>query len=120
MLDLSSTAFERLLASVPNPELGRVALARGCQDERARATLTRPDVLPAGATLLGFSSAAADFLVAHPDESDALVGLRPRSGEELSAELDADVERLGLADALRRFRRRSMMRVAALDRSGTA
>ena len=117
MLDLTSAAFERLLATVPNPELGRVALARVCEDERARAALTRPDVLPAAATLLGFSSSAADFLVAHPDEAAALVDLRSRSREELEAELAADAERLGPADALRRFRRRSMMRVAALDLS---
>jgi len=120
VLDLTSTAFERLLVSVPDPQLGRVALARVCEDDGARATLTRPEVLPAAITLLGFSTAAADFLVAHPDESEALAGLRSRSKQELHAELEADVERLGVTDALRRFRRRSMMRVAALDLSGAS
>ena len=118
MLDLGSTAFEGLLTSLPDPELGRASLARVCEDERARATLTRPDVLPAAARLLGFSSAAADFLVAHPDEASALDGLHPRTAGELEAELDADIARLGLSAALRRFRRRSMLRVAALDLSG--
>jgi glutamate-ammonia-ligase adenylyltransferase len=119
MLDLTSAAFERLFASVPNPELGRVALARVCEADEARTTLTRPDVLPIAATLLGFSSSAADFLVAHPEESNALVGLRPRSAVELAAELDTDNGRFGTAGGLRRFRRRSMMRVAALDLSGS-
>ena len=118
MLDLGSTAFERLLRSVPDPELGRASLARVCEDEVARTTLTRPDVLPAAARLLGFSSAAADFLVAHPDEASALAELRSRSADELGAELDADVDALGTAAALRRFRRRSMMRVAAVDLAG--
>jgi len=118
VLDLGSTAFERLLTSLPDPELGRVSLARVFESENARATLTRPDVLPAAARLLGFSSAAADFLVAHPDEATALADLRSRSSEELWAELAADVDRLGPPAALRRFRRRSMLRVAALDLSG--
>jgi [glutamine synthetase] adenylyltransferase / [glutamine synthetase]-adenylyl-L-tyrosine phosphorylase len=118
VLDLGSTAFEGLLTSVPDPELGRVSLARVFESEDARATLTRPDVLPAAARLLGFSSAAADFLVAHPDEATALADLRSRSSEELWAELEADVDRLGSPAALRRFRRRSMLRVAALDLSG--
>jgi len=120
VLDLGSTAFEDLLTAVPDPELGRVSLARVCEDERARATITRPDVLPAAARLLGFSSAAADLLVAHPDEASALTDLAPRSAGELEAELDADVVRLGASAALRRFRRRSMLRVAALDLSGAA
>ena len=118
MLDVDSAAFERLLRSVPDPALGRVSLARACEDQDARATLTRPDVLPAAARLLGFSSAAADFLVAHPTEASALAGLRPRTAEELRAELEADVRALGLRAALRRFRRRSMLRVAAMDLSG--
>jgi glutamate-ammonia-ligase adenylyltransferase len=118
VLGLGSTAFEGLLTSVPDPELGRVSLARVCEDEDARATLTRPDVLPAAARLLGFSSAAADFLVAHPAEASALAELRPRTAGELAAELDTDVDRLGLPAALRRFRRRSMLRVAAMDLSG--
>ena len=118
MLELGSTAFEGLLTSLPDPDLGRASLARVCEDEGARATLTRPDVLPAAARLLGFSSAAADFLVAHPDEASALDGLRPRTAGELEAELDVDIARLGLSAALRRFRRRSMLRLAALDLSG--
>jgi [glutamine synthetase] adenylyltransferase / [glutamine synthetase]-adenylyl-L-tyrosine phosphorylase len=118
VLDLGSTAFERLLTSVADPELGRASLGRVFESEDARATLTRPDVLPAAARLLGFSSAAADFLVAHPDEAVALADLRPRSHEGLAAELEADVDRLGPPAALRRFRRRSMLRVAALDLSG--
>ena len=118
MLDLDSTAFEDLLTSVPDPELGRASIARVFESEEARATLTQPDVLPAASRLLGFSSAAADFLAAHPDEASALSDLRPRSSEELGAELEADVDRLGPPAALRRFRRRSMLRVAALDLSG--
>jgi [glutamine synthetase] adenylyltransferase / [glutamine synthetase]-adenylyl-L-tyrosine phosphorylase len=118
VLDLGSTAFERLLTSVADPELGRASLGRVFESEDARATLTRPDVLPAAARLLGFSSAAADFLVAHPDEAVALADLRSRSHEGLAVELEADVDRLGPPAALRRFRRRSMLRVAALDLSG--
>jgi glutamate-ammonia-ligase adenylyltransferase len=118
VLGLGSTAFDGLLTSVPDPELGRASLARVFEDEDARVMLTRPDVLPVAARLLGFSSAAADFLVAHPEESSALAGLRPRTAQELESELGADVDRLGPPAALRRFRRRSMLRVAALDLAG--
>lgn len=108
----------RTLAEAPDPELARVAISRVGEDPRAREILAREDVLPFAVRLLGFSTAAADFLVAHPEETAALAELRPRSRDELLAELGGDVETLGVADALRRFRRRATLRIAARDLSG--
>jgi glutamate-ammonia-ligase adenylyltransferase len=108
----------RALAAAPDPELARIALSRVGEDPRARAVLERADVLPVAVRLLGFSTAAADLLVRHPEETAALADLRPRSRRELDAELAADLERLGPQAALRRFRRRAMLRVAARDLSG--
>ncbi|HEX9124596.1 MAG TPA: DUF294 nucleotidyltransferase-like domain-containing protein [Actinomycetota bacterium] len=108
----------RSLAGAPDPELARVALSRVGDDRRAREVLAREDVLPVAVRLLGFSSAAADFLVAHPDETEMLANVHPRSATELGAELAADVAKLGSADGLRRFRRRAMFRVAARDLGG--
>jgi glutamate-ammonia-ligase adenylyltransferase len=68
--------------------------------------------------LLGFSTAATDFLVAHPEESDALADLEGRSAEQLGEELRGDCARVGAAAGLRRFRRRSLLRVAARDLDG--
>jgi glutamate-ammonia-ligase adenylyltransferase len=111
-------ALGRTLAQAPDPELARVALSRVGEDRRARGILAREDVLPVAARLLGFSTAAADFLVAHPDEAGALEDIGPRSRADLDAELVADETRLGVADGLRRFRRRAMLRVAARDLLG--
>lgn len=77
-----------------------------------------PEVLPAATRLLGYSSAAADFLVAHPDEVHALADLAPRSRAALEEESRRDAESYALEDALRRFRRRAMMRIAARDLLG--
>jgi glutamate-ammonia-ligase adenylyltransferase len=106
------------LADAPDPELARVALSRVREDPTARAVLGREDVLPLAARLLGFSTAAADFLVAHPEETDALSDVHARRAEELEAELYADIARWGPEDGLRRFRRRAMLRIAARDLAG--
>ena len=99
----------------PDPELARVALERVGEDPRARAALARADVEPAATRLLGFSTAAADFFVRHPEEVEALAGIRRRSPGELARELEADIDSLGIQAGLRRFRRRAMFRVAARD-----
>jgi glutamate-ammonia-ligase adenylyltransferase len=112
---LTPEILGRTLAQAPDPELARVAVSRVGEDPRAREILARDDVLPSAVRLLGFSTAAADFLVAHPGEAAALADPRPRSADELAAELASDVSALGDADALRRFRRRAMLRVAARD-----
>ena len=117
MLDLWSPALERYLASAPDPALARVSLARVAEHAEARAALARPEALPTAVRLLGFSTAAADLLVAHPQEASALADVAARSRSELDAELADDIQGLGLPDGLRRFRRRSMLRVAARDLS---
>ncbi len=108
----------RALAEAPDPELARVALSRVGEDPRARATLGRPEVLPAAIRLLGSSRWAADLLVQHPEETEALADLRARAPAELAAELAGDVGRRGVLDGLRLFRRRAMLRVAARDLGG--
>lgn len=105
--------LEGLLAKAPNPELARVAISRVRRNGPAREVLDRGDVLAAAVLLLGFSTAAADFLVAHPTEIASLVDVGARTRSTLEDELERDVEGLGLPDGLRRFRRRAMLRVAA-------
>ncbi len=117
---LTPEIMGRTLADAPDPELARVAVSRVGEDPRAREVLAREDVLPAAARLLGFSTAAADFLVAHPEETVVLADIGARGRAELDAELAADVERLGPADGLRRFRRRAMLRVASRDLGGAS
>jgi glutamate-ammonia-ligase adenylyltransferase len=108
----------RTLAAAPDPELARVALSRVGEDPHVREVLAREDILPVAVRLLGFSTAAADLIVAHPEEVEAFVDRGSRSREALDAELAADVERFGAIDGLRRFRRRAMLRVAARDLDG--
>ena len=115
MLEPPSTAIDRFASSAPDPELARVSLSRVAERPAARAVLARPQVLPVATRLLGFSTSAADFLVAHPEEAAALSDVGPRARSQLEAELADDAERLGVLEALRRFRRRSMLRVAARD-----
>ena len=115
---ITPEALGRALGEAPDPELARVALSRVGEDPRARAALADEAVLRAAVPLLGFSTAAADLLVAHPDEAWALADLRPRGRGELAAELARDVERLGTVAGLRRFRRRATLRVAARDLAG--
>jgi glutamate-ammonia-ligase adenylyltransferase len=115
---LTPELLGRALAAAPDPELARVALARAGEDPVARDVLGREDVLAVAVRLLGFSTAATDFLVAHPDETRALTDVSRRTRVQLEGELAEDVERLGASDALRRFRRRAMLRIAARDLGG--
>jgi glutamate-ammonia-ligase adenylyltransferase len=115
---LTPEELGRALAGAPDPELARVALSRVGEDARARDLLGREETLAVAVRLLGFSTAAADFFVAHPGEVGSLADLRPRSRDELDAEIAADLDRLGGADGLRRFRRRAMTRIAARDLGG--
>ncbi|HTG47029.1 MAG TPA: DUF294 nucleotidyltransferase-like domain-containing protein [Actinomycetota bacterium] len=102
------------LADAPDPALAAVAL------ERVREAGGRipASALPEAARLLGFSSAAADVLVRHPEECAALGDLSARDRAALDAEVAVDVGRLGPAAGLRRFRRRAMLRIAARDLDG--
>ncbi|HEY7667534.1 MAG TPA: hypothetical protein VIE12_05355 [Actinomycetota bacterium] len=118
MLDLDPETLGRALADAPDPELARIALSRVGEDPSARASLARPDVLPAAVRVLGFSTAAADLLVRHPDEVVQLADVRTRGRAELDEELAALATGVGPADGLRRFRRRAMLRVAAADLTG--
>ena len=115
MVHLSPEDLGRALAMAPDPELARVALSRVGEDAGARELLARDDVLPVAVRLLGFSTAAADFLVANPAEAAVLADVHARTRGELDRELAADVERGGVEDGLRRFRRRAMLRLAARD-----
>ena len=115
---LTPEVMGRTLAEAPDPELARLAISRVGEDPGARRVLAREDVLPIAVRLMGFSIAATDFLVAHPEESTLLEDVGVRSADQLDAELAADVARLGLPDGLRVFRRRAMVRVAARDLTG--
>src|SRR5215207_1618293 len=110
----------RTFAGAPDPELARVAFSRVGDDTVAREALARPEITEVAARLLGFSTAASDFLVAHADEVVSLADVSARDGGALRAELASDVDRLGPAAGLRRFRRRAMLRVAARDLGGAA
>jgi len=115
---VSPEAMGRTLAEAPDPELARVAISRVGEDQQARQVLAREDVFPIASRLLGFSTAAADFLVRHPEETRTLIDVRARSREELDDELAAEASTLGPTDGLRRFRRRAMVRLAARDLAG--
>jgi hypothetical protein len=91
VLDFWSPALERDLASAPDPALARVSLARVAEHPEARAAFGRPEALAAAVRLLGFSTAAADLLVAHPHEASALGDVAARSRVELDAELADDL-----------------------------
>ena len=111
---------ERALADAPDPDLARVAVSRVCEAPAAREVLEDPDVMTVAARLLGFSSAAADFFVQHPEETRALADVSARDRAALDGELASDVDRRGPENGLRLFRRRAMARVAARDLGGAA
>lgn len=108
----------RTLSTAADPELARVALSRVGEDPGVRDVLAREDVLAVAVRVLGFSTAAADFLVAHPEEIHVFTGVRARTRAELDVEVAGDVERLAVAGGLRRFRRRAMLRIASRDLGG--
>jgi glutamate-ammonia-ligase adenylyltransferase len=108
----------RALGDAPDPEMARMAVSRIGERQAARVQLERPEIIGAAARLLGFSTAAADFFTAHPDELDALAELRSRGLPELLAEAEGSVSRLGPGSGLRRFRRRASFRLAARDLGG--
>ena len=114
----SPETLGRALAAAPDPEMARVALSRVGDRPEARDVLAQPGVAEAAAALLGFSTAAADYLGAHPEEATLFLDLGARGVDALIAELEADVARLGTESGLRRFRRRAMLRVAARDLRG--
>ena len=108
----------RALAAAPDPELARVALSRIGESPAARELLAQPGLSEAAAPLLGSSTAASDFLVAHPEELTLFSDLSPRSRDALLEEVAADVQAHGAETGLRRFRRRALTRVAARDLAG--
>jgi [glutamine synthetase] adenylyltransferase / [glutamine synthetase]-adenylyl-L-tyrosine phosphorylase len=117
---ITAEALGRAMGEAPNPELARVAISRLGEVPAVRALLERPDILGPAARLLGFSSAAADFFLAHPREMESLAHIRLRSLGDLTAEVGADVAALGPGAGIRRFRRRATYRIAARDLSGGA
>ena len=116
--ELTPETLGRTLAEAPDPDLARVAISRVGDDPVAREQLDRPEVFPVAVRLLGFSTAAADFLVRHPEEVATLADVAARSRPDLDAELALDMSRRGERDGLRVFRRRAMLRVAARDLDG--
>jgi glutamate-ammonia-ligase adenylyltransferase len=116
----SPEALGRALAAAPDPELARVALSRVGEASVARDVLTHPEAFEPAARLLGFSSAAADFLVAHPDEAGLFLDLAPRGRDLLLGEAREAAREHGPEAGLRRFRRRALSRVAARDLGGAA
>jgi glutamate-ammonia-ligase adenylyltransferase len=115
---LTPEILGRTFADAPDPELARVAFSRVGDDAHAREVLGSPEVLPIASRLLGFSTAASDLLVRHPEEADALRDVTRRDRAHLRAELRADVAGRGMPGGLRRFRRRAMLRIAARDLTG--
>jgi glutamate-ammonia-ligase adenylyltransferase len=115
---LTPEILGRTFADAPDPELARVAFSRVGEDAHAREVLGRPEVLPVASRLLGFSTAASDLLVRHPEEVEALADVSARDRETLETELGADVQAHGAGAGLRRFRRRAMLRIAARDLGG--
>jgi glutamate-ammonia-ligase adenylyltransferase len=114
----SPEALGRALAAAPDPDLARVALSRVGERREAREALEQ--AIEPAVRLLGFSGAAADFLVAHPEEAVLFTGLAARTRDVLMAEVEADINRLGPATGLRRFRHRALFRLAARDLGGAA
>lgn len=112
---ITPEALGRTLSTAADPELARLALSRVGEDPGVREVLAREDVLAVAVRVLGFSTAAADFLVAHPEEISVFADVRARTRAELDAELADDVERLGAVGGLRRFRKRAMLRIASRD-----
>ncbi len=56
----------------------RASRSPGCgEDAHAREVLGRPEVLPVASRVLGFSTAASDLLVRHPEEVEALAMSAP-------------------------------------------
>ena len=105
--------LEPAIADAPDPDLARTALGRVGD---AGAEVTDPALV----RLLGFSTAAADLLVRHPEEAPALRGSESRDRGALDAELAADLALHGSIAGLRRFRRRAMLRLAARDLAGAS
>jgi [glutamine synthetase] adenylyltransferase / [glutamine synthetase]-adenylyl-L-tyrosine phosphorylase len=114
----SPAILGRALAAAPDPEMARIALTRVGERPEARDALAEPALLEPAVLLLGFSSPAADFLVAHPEEARLFAELSPRSSDALLEEVRGDLARLGVEAGLRRFRRRALYRVAARDLRG--
>ena len=106
----SPETLGRALAAAPDPERARVALSRVGEDPRARELLADPAILERAIPILGLSTAVADFLVAHPEETALFADLDPPRPPGPAPEAEADVERLGPEAGLRRFRRRAMAR----------
>ncbi|MGZ8578224.1 MAG: [protein-PII] uridylyltransferase family protein, partial [Actinomycetota bacterium] len=106
---------DHLRALAPDPTLARVAMQR-VRD--AGAELDRADLLPTAVRLLGFSSAAADFFVRHPEDLVTLADVSTRDRATLDDELAGDITTLGLVPGLRRFRQRAVARIAAHDLGG--
>jgi glutamate-ammonia-ligase adenylyltransferase len=112
--------LDRAFANAPDPVLARTAWERVCEQPAAREILERPIVAPVAIQVLGFSQSSADFLVKYPDEAGLFAAVTPRSRANLDLEAAGDVERLGPAAGLRRFRRRAMLRIAARDLAGAS
>jgi glutamate-ammonia-ligase adenylyltransferase len=115
---ISPKVLGRALAAAPDPELARIALSRVGESPVARDFLSHPEAMDPAARLLGFSTVAADFLVAHPEEAALFLDIRPRTHHDLLAEARAAAEEHGPDAGLRRFRRRAMARIAARDLGG--
>jgi hypothetical protein len=88
--------LERALASAPDPILAHTAWERVCEHAEAREVLERPAVAQVAIPVLGFSPAATDFLVRHPDEAGLFATATARTRANLDAEGRADVDNLSL------------------------
>ncbi|HEV8653474.1 MAG TPA: hypothetical protein VG276_29755, partial [Actinomycetes bacterium] len=126
----------RLLAEVAgsaHPDLAAralaaIAAARADPDAFAALLRRRPGFRRRLVAVVGASRSMGAWLAAHPEEADRLVHgracMEPRSRGELVAEARATVARhddpAGAWDALRRFKRRELVRIAVRDLTARA
>jgi glutamate-ammonia-ligase adenylyltransferase len=106
------------MAAAPDPELARIAMSRVGESPVARDLLAQPGLAEMAAPILGFSTAASDFLVAHPEELALFEDLALRSRDQLLDEVSQDIAAHGAAAGIRRFRRRALFRIATKDLAG--
>ncbi len=106
------------LAKAPDPELARVAVSRLGDHPLGREALSDARVAVHAIPLIGFSTAATDFFVRHPDELWSLADEAPKDASALLAEAENDADTLGPQAGVRRFRLRASYRLAARDLAG--
>ena len=115
---MPATELDRAILEAPDPGLARVAVSRITEDPVGRELISDPQVAAAAIPLLGFSRAAADAFARRPGDLHAFRSMTPHPRRELDGEISEAVDSFGMGAGIRRFRRLSMLRVAARDLLG--